>query len=205
MSSIRLKHSGGNFVSIAAPTSNPAADRTILLPSDANGTLARTLDVVYKSYACIVDAKNDNTDGGVFTNGAWRTRDLNTEIADTDGIVSLSNNQFTLGSGTYLIRWNCPAIQVDGHQSRLYSVTDNAAIKNGSASFAGKISSGAESRSMMSFKYAILGNTTFEIQHRSVSTSGGSWGFGAASSGSINWNSGTGTVIYTILEIFKEP
>jgi hypothetical protein len=205
MSQIKLKHSGGNGVTIAAPSSNPAADRTITLPSDADGTLARTLDVAYKSFACIVDAKDDNTDAGTFTSGAWRTRDLNTEIADTDGIVTLSNNQFTLGSGTYLIRWNCPAIQVGGHQSRLYSVTDNAAIKNGQASFAGNISSGSESRSMMTFKYTISGNTTFEIQHRCVTTSGGTWGLGAAASGSINWNSGTGTVIYTILEIFKEP
>jgi len=45
MSSIKLKHSGGNSVSIAAPASNPAADRTLLLPSDANSTID-TLDRV---------------------------------------------------------------------------------------------------------------------------------------------------------------
>ena len=39
MSSIKLKHSGGNSVSIAAPTSNPASDRTLLLPSDVNSTI----------------------------------------------------------------------------------------------------------------------------------------------------------------------
>ena len=47
MSQIKLKHSGGNGVIIAAPSSNPAADRTITLPSDADGTLARTIDVDY--------------------------------------------------------------------------------------------------------------------------------------------------------------
>jgi hypothetical protein len=39
MSSIKLKHSGGNGVSIAAPTSNPASDKTITLPSDESGQI----------------------------------------------------------------------------------------------------------------------------------------------------------------------
>lgn len=40
MSQIKLKHSGGNGVIIAAPSSNPAADRTITLPDlTSNGTL----------------------------------------------------------------------------------------------------------------------------------------------------------------------
>ena len=42
MSSIKLKHSGGNSVIIAAPSSNPASDRTITLPSTADGTLLTT-------------------------------------------------------------------------------------------------------------------------------------------------------------------
>jgi|TARA_R100000152_G_C6758803_1_gene182705 hypothetical protein len=39
MSQIKLKHSGGNGVIIAAPSSNPASDRTLTLPSDADGTI----------------------------------------------------------------------------------------------------------------------------------------------------------------------
>ena len=42
MSQIKLKHSGGNSVIIAAPSSNPAADRTLLLPSDGDGTILTT-------------------------------------------------------------------------------------------------------------------------------------------------------------------
>ena len=42
MSLIKLKHSGGNGVIIAAPSSNPAADRTITLPSNADGTMLTT-------------------------------------------------------------------------------------------------------------------------------------------------------------------
>ena len=39
MSSIKLKHSGGNGVIIAAPSSNPASDKTLTLPSDVDGTI----------------------------------------------------------------------------------------------------------------------------------------------------------------------
>ena len=39
MSQIKLKHSGGNSVIIAAPSSNPASDRTLTLPGDADGTI----------------------------------------------------------------------------------------------------------------------------------------------------------------------
>jgi len=41
MSSIKLKHSGGNGVSIAAPDTNPASDKTVKLPV-TNGTLLTT-------------------------------------------------------------------------------------------------------------------------------------------------------------------
>ena len=37
--SIKLKHASGNGVIISAPSSNPAADRTLELPSDADVTM----------------------------------------------------------------------------------------------------------------------------------------------------------------------
>ena len=48
MSQIKLKHSGGNSVSIAAPDSNPASDRTLKLPSDGDGTILTTNSSVGK-------------------------------------------------------------------------------------------------------------------------------------------------------------
>ena len=42
MSSIKLKHSGGNAISIAAPTTNPASDKTITLPNDETGQIITT-------------------------------------------------------------------------------------------------------------------------------------------------------------------
>ena len=48
MSSIKLKHSGGNSVIIAAPSSNPASDRTLTLPGDADGTILTSNTAVGK-------------------------------------------------------------------------------------------------------------------------------------------------------------
>ena len=48
MSSIKLKHSGGNSVIIAAPSSNPASDRTLTLPGDADGSILTSNSTVGK-------------------------------------------------------------------------------------------------------------------------------------------------------------
>ena len=74
MSSIKLKHSGGNGVIIAAPSSNPASDRTLTLPGDADGTiltsnsaLGKVLQVVnsLSSTALTISATTTYTDTGI--------------------------------------------------------------------------------------------------------------------------------------------
>ena len=155
--------------------------------------------------AIIAHQNTSNTDAGTFTSGAWRTRDLNAEISDPDGIVTLSSNQFTIIAGDFIIEAFAPAIQVNGHQIRLYDITNDALVLNGHASFAGAISSGSESISHVKARVTNTSNRTFEIQHRCNLTSGGTWGFGAAQSGGVSWNSGGNPngVLYTIVKITK--
>jgi len=45
----------------------------------------------FVSYAIICHQQSTGN-AGTFSNGAWRTRELNTELADPDGIVSISSN-----------------------------------------------------------------------------------------------------------------
>ena len=79
MSSLKLKHSGGNSVSIAAPSSNPAANRTLTVPSNADGTILTTgssdadrykagevVQVVTSEFNPIMTSS-----GGPFTNGTY--------------------------------------------------------------------------------------------------------------------------------------
>ena len=130
---------------------------------------------LYASVAIICDQKAYNTEGGTFTSGAWRTRDLNTEISDADGIVSISSNQFTLATGTYTIEWEAPAAYtVNHHSTRLYNSTDASVEQLGSSEFA---NSSFSTISYGKDVVTISGSKTFEIQHLANLTSN-TYGFG---------------------------
>jgi hypothetical protein len=60
MSSLKLKHSGGNSVSIAAPSSNPASNRTLTVPSNADGTI-----LTNSTPGCILQVINGSTTSSV--------------------------------------------------------------------------------------------------------------------------------------------
>ena len=60
MSQIKLLHSGGNGVSIVAPDSNPASDRTLKLPSDVNSTID-TLNRAGNILQVVQTVKTDTT------------------------------------------------------------------------------------------------------------------------------------------------
>jgi len=124
---------------LGATYTMPASDGSAnqILKTDGSGNLSWTNDTggLFASYALIADQKVKGTSSGTFTSGAWRTRDLNTEIADPDGIVSISANEFTLAAGGYLIKWSAPAKYVEENQTRLYDVTGTAAVAVGSSAF----------------------------------------------------------------------
>ena len=150
----------------------------------------------FASYAIIADVKANATNGGTFTAGAWQTRDLNTEISDADGIVSISSNQFTLAAGSYLIKARCPAFNTNVHQSRLYNVSDTNVEQVGSAAFVNGSSGHVVTDSVCLARVTISGSKTFEIQHYAAVTSA-TYGFG------VSGASGN-SMIYTTVEIYKE-
>lgn len=157
---------------------------------DTSGVVRRGI----QTYAIICDQKAQNTNGGTLTSGAWRTRDLNTEIADPDGIVSISSNQFTLGAGTYLIEAESPVYRVIYNQSRLYNATTSAAVQLGRSNYSDSTNN-VQNVSSVVARVTITGNTAFEIQHRS-SSSHSTYGFGVAANLDVE--------IYTIVKIYKE-
>ena len=156
-------------------------------------TLAAGVGGKFVSYAIIADRKTQNTNGGTITAGAWRTRDLNTEIADADGIVSISSNQFTLQAGSYKLVAYVPVVDAsDRGAIRLYNVTDSSVTELGESVFQG---------ANMNVTYRIFSRFTisaakvFEIQDRRTGTYN-TYG------GGVSGNFGTET--YTVVEIFKE-
>jgi len=146
---------------------------------NSSGTSAK-IDVHGFSVALLAEEQTSGTSGGTFTSGAWQTRTLNTEVADTNGIVSLSANVFTLGAGTYLIEWSAPVYQVTNHQTRLYDNTNSTVIEYGSTEYA-SASAGVTNRSFGAAEVTISTSTGYKIEHRCASTYA-TYGFGTNSS-----------------------
>ena len=166
------------------------ADSTTFLRGDQTYATAGGL---YESIAVISDTKAQATGGGTATSGAWRTRDLNTEDSDVDGIVSIASNQFTLQAGTYTVEFSAPAVDVNYHQANLENTTDSLTYK-GSTERAWGTSDQSTTRSMGVAVFTIASAKVFEIQHRVYATIAN--GFGLA--GVLD-----GVEVYTIVKILK--
>ncbi len=154
----------------------------------------------FTSYAVLADVKGVNADGGTFTAGAWRTRDLNTEITDPDGIVSISSNQFTLAAGTYFIEGLASACQVNAIQTRIYNATDSSVVQLGTAEYAGSGSNHPTQQSFVKGRVTISGTKAFELQHYCTTTQA-TYGMGVGVSGGFNLGT---TTIFTLVTIHKE-
>jgi len=81
------------------------ADQSVILRYDATSSRWRLISKIAAAggssalpYIKIEDQKAQNTDGGTATAGSWRTRDLNTKIADTGDNASITKITFNSGS-----------------------------------------------------------------------------------------------------------
>ena len=88
MSQIKLKHSGGNSVIIAAPDSNPASDRTLKLPGDGDGTILTSNSSVGKILQVKTNTTRDST-------GSIHCTPENTYIDITDQNVTITPSAAT--------------------------------------------------------------------------------------------------------------
>ena len=153
-------------------------------------------DTAYaKSVAIIADVKAYNAGGGTFTAGAWRTRDLNTELDDPSNIVTIASNQFTLQAGTYLVEWSAPAYIAGRHSSRLQNITDSTTDAEGTAEY----TADEDDVSTMSRGVKVItvaSAKAFEIQHYASLTSG-TFGLG------VNSNVAGQNSVYTLVKIHK--
>lgn len=140
------------------------------------------------------DKKALGVSGGTFTDGAWRTRDLNDAPQSIGGGVglTLASNQFTLLAGFYIIRGSAPGFYVAAHQTRIQNITDAVTAILGTSEY--MASGNTQSRSHFHGIIGIGATKTFEVQHRCSATRAPN-GFGAEGS--------FGDEIYTILEILR--
>lgn len=137
--------------------------------------------------AIVREAQSSGTAGGDFTSGADRTRVLNNEFSDLDGIVTVASNRITPISGTYSFEWCAPAYKVDQHQSFLYNFTDTTEVARAKTA----VAASGDNSSTESCGAAVVttdGTKAYEIRHRAATTKATN-GFGDPSS--------FGTEVYT--------
>ena len=171
-----------------------ASQLTGALPAISGANLTGITAGLFSSYAIITHEKANNTHGSSISNSSYATRELNTEVADPDGIVSISGNQFTLQAGSYLIDSMSIIHRGNASQSRLYNATDSSVVQYGMSVHSSDGNSGNVLSPVVA-RVTIGSAKAFSIQSR-VSNSDGE------NSGLAN-NFGN-TQIYTIIKIFKE-
>lgn len=161
-------------------------DREFLLADAAAAGL-------YDAYVCVRDVKAQNTDPGAFTQGAWRTRDINNEQADADGICTIAGNQITLAAGIYRCMISAPAFRVGAHQLRLQNTTGATTLLIGTSEAAPEDWRGYN-RSFIVGRFTVAAAQALEIQHRCETTR--AEGLGSAANFTDE--------IYTIAEFWRE-
>lgn len=87
--------------------------------------------------AIVSDDKSSTTAGGTSTSSTWNARDVNTEISDPYGLVTLSSNKMVFAVGDYIFLSVAPVFGATGGnsncQGRLWNVTAGSqAILGGS-------------------------------------------------------------------------
>ena len=150
----------------------------------------------FSSYALLAkvhDSGTSTTYFGTYTTGAWRTRDIDTEVSDEDGIVTISSNQFTLQAGNYRIRYGATSYTVDKHALRLRNVTDTSTVGYGVATFGYSYSPILFTEGTV--RVSIASAKAFEVQgYPAVTKASNGMGFAMVNGSSYE----------TIVEIFKE-
>lgn len=120
--------------------------------------------------AVIADVKTEDTDGGGSSASAWTTRDLNTEISDPDGIVTISSNRFSLGAGTYDIASIETTLRAGTSNTnariRLYNYTDSTEVERSPNIF--MVANTGDILNLNHVKFTIAATKEFVVQYYST-------------------------------------
>jgi hypothetical protein len=144
-------------------------------------------------YVHVREEQASGTDGGTFEADAWRTRVINTEVSDDDGLCSIASNQITLAAGKWQCHIQCPARDVGQHMARLRNMTAGTnLLYSGSMRMADGTAVGL---AVIVGQFTLAAPSALEIQHRCNRTDAND-GFGQACGFGVN-------EIYTVAEFWK--
>ncbi|HSH17242.1 MAG TPA: hypothetical protein VLD18_14465 [Verrucomicrobiae bacterium] len=139
------------------------------LAVNSGATALEYVTRVWPNTIHVQDQKAAGTDGGGFTSGAWRTRDLNTALTNEITGASLATNQITLPAGTYEARGSAPASRCDLHKTKLVDVTNTADLIIGQAAQSNS-STAFVTHSHFAGRFTLAGTAAIEVQHQCQTT-----------------------------------
>lgn len=196
-----VKHGTGNIQTFdGADITLDSTEQVVLLYYDGSNWLVVSGggggnggSGLFSDYAIIQHQETSGTHGGSSVSGAWYTRPLNTEVADTGSNVAVSSNQLTIEAGTYLaIAWSS-LVDTDGSLVRLYNVTDTALVANGHQS--GAQGANDVAVATVTTVFTLASQKVLELQYR-VATSNSGDGLGKA----LSWD---GVEVYASVLLLK--
>lgn len=112
----------------------------------------------------VQDQKAPGSNGGSFSAGANRTRDLTTVVTNEIPGASLSANQVTLPAGTYYLEAFAVAELVQAHQAFWRNITDGSTTLTGTSEYT--LPNAVLTQSKINGKFTIASSKVFELQHR---------------------------------------
>ena len=144
-------------------------------------TQAALKDISPKAFVLLEDQKAGVTQGGTFTAGDWRTRDMNAEVIDTDDLASISSNQILLASdGKWRVHASAPASRVNTHWLRLRDIDNNVTLLEGPNAYASVLFAETHTHAVLLGEFTLSAPIPeLELQHRCMVTRA-SDGFGIA-------------------------
>jgi len=153
---------------------NHASNVELLNPSSSAGASSAALST--DNLFHMQDQKTAGTNGGTFTSGTNRTRNLNTELTNNITGAFLAGDVITLPAGDYWIEASCPASQCDRHVARFFNASDVVVELTGTNAFA-TTSTAVPGLSMVIGLITVAGTKTFTLEHQCQTTKS-SDGFG---------------------------
>ena len=120
--------------------------------------------------------------GGGNASSGFNDRVLNSTVVNQISGASLSSNQFTLPSGTYILFAQADAHTIDRNYLAIYNVTNSGLAKTGQSNYSG----GDTSTANIWCRLTPSSTQTFKLQHYAQTANTGGQGFGVANLSTTN-------------------
>ena len=203
MSQIKLKHSGGNSVIIAAPDSNPASDRTLKLPSDGDGTILTSNSSVGKILQVVQVAKTDtaSTTSTTFGDISGLSQAITTVAGSK--VLCFGNVFYGTANAAYSTWFRLVRVDVDGSTNYPWLGDADSTVTRASAGgYTGGYTYKAESSSFTCLDTPSgAGAHTYKIQWKQGYTGGFTSYIGRDGGGSTDASRGRVPSSITLIEV----